>query len=446
MEPQRDSAAATSTETSLLLEASNILQLLPNATGFKLVGGQVVLGNVNNHQSPVSVALGSTQTLPSPPAVASNAGPIRRPSPPRRLAASEIYCEKLLYEQRGFPLYVPQPHMHLPEEYRRTGVAIGDVGRVTPEGAFDFLFNIYCPREHPINANGVPENFSPLPPYLVSDLFCLDYAPGDYVSTLSVEELDAESSDDFPGGEFGFKCNGPDGAVLALPHGARLEKLENLETMLRYAAKNAESWYKHINGPGGRGRQLVNGFLYLITGCEKSQSWGMASFQNIAAEREFQLRFKPNADATAGWKYRWRKGTPARTKCFMNSAEPNLANQTLFLHGFSISLGEGIWGKLFGDVSVGPIADFRGGKSRSQLVPFGSQGSSGSRSLGLGSRTAQNGHDMDALRSAPADQEDEDVQLCHFSPTPTFLHPSQLVNSYLTQKALDFPMFHFCHQ
>jgi hypothetical protein len=98
---------------------------------------------------------------------------------------------------------------------------------------------------------------------------------------------------EFPGGEFIFKCSGPDGALLALPHGSHLEKLENLESMRRYAAKNAENWYKYINAPEGRGRGLTNGFLYLITGCEKSQSWGMASFQNVAAEREFQLSFKP---------------------------------------------------------------------------------------------------------------------------------------------------------
>jgi hypothetical protein len=72
--------------------------------------------------------------------------------------------------------------------------------------------------------------------------------------------------------------------------------------MRRYAAKNAESWYKHVNAPEGRGRRLVNGFLYLITGCEKSQSWGMATFQNVAAEKEFQLLFKPQTDAAAGWK------------------------------------------------------------------------------------------------------------------------------------------------
>ncbi|KAJ7708866.1 hypothetical protein B0H17DRAFT_971465, partial [Mycena rosella] len=75
-----------------------------------------------------------------------------------------------------------------------------------------------------------------------------------------------------------FNCEAPHGAVLVLPHGAQLEKLENLDNVRQYAAQNAESWYRYINGARGRG--LGNGSLYLVTGCEKTQSWGMASFDN----------------------------------------------------------------------------------------------------------------------------------------------------------------------
>ncbi|KAJ7800606.1 hypothetical protein B0H13DRAFT_1482750, partial [Mycena leptocephala] len=71
------------------------------------------------------------------------------------------YPIQLLYQGRGFPLYVPGPRVNLPVQYRREGVAIGDVGRIAPEGNFDFFFNIYLPAEHPINAN-VPEGFVPL--------------------------------------------------------------------------------------------------------------------------------------------------------------------------------------------------------------------------------------------------------------------------------------------
>ncbi|KAJ7705400.1 hypothetical protein B0H17DRAFT_832760, partial [Mycena rosella] len=195
---------------------------------------------------------------------------------------SEIYCGRLLYQKRGFPLYVPDPQRNLPEEYRASGVRTGDVGRVTPEGGFDPLFNIYYSSEDPINSRGVPEGFTPLPWYLDEDLTLLDHEPGGYVSTPSIQESDLDSS-----ARYIFPLT----ALLALPHGSHLERLENLESMRRYAAKNAENWYKYINAPEGRGRGLANGSLYLITGWEKSQSWGMATFQNVTAEREFQLSF-----------------------------------------------------------------------------------------------------------------------------------------------------------
>ncbi|KAJ7126818.1 hypothetical protein C8R44DRAFT_105932 [Mycena epipterygia] len=341
-----------------------------------------------------------------------------------------MYRDELLYQKRGFPLYVPEPRRNLSEEYRKRGVRIGDVGRVTPEGAFDFLFNIYCPSGHPINSNGVPDNFSPLPSYIPADMFYLDYSAGDYVSSPSVQEPDPESdspSVEFPGAEFLFSCKGPGGAVLALPHGSHLEKLENLESMRRYATKNAESWYKYINAPEGRGRRLVNGLLYLITGCEKSKSWGMASFQNVPAEKEFQLSFKPTAALNAGYQYRWRRGTPARTKWFSpTQGEDNLTNQSLFLHGFSISLGESIWARLFGDVSVRQIEDSQLEKSQSDFVPFGS--APGLLSSSFFGFNGQGG-------SSNTGRGSDDVVVSEFSPTPGVFHPSQVTNAYLLRQA-----------
>ncbi|KAJ6520880.1 hypothetical protein DFH09DRAFT_225085, partial [Mycena vulgaris] len=171
MEPPEELAVAN-IETAIASQSSHFL---PNASGFQIVGGQFVLGNVNNHPPvlPVSPPR-SAQALPSLStdnlASSSSTAPI--------LAESEIYCNRLLYHKRGFPLYVPEPHGNLPAEYQRSGVRIGDVGRVTPEGAFDFLFNIYHPSEHPININGVPEEFSPLPSYLAGDVVRLNYGPG----------------------------------------------------------------------------------------------------------------------------------------------------------------------------------------------------------------------------------------------------------------------------
>jgi hypothetical protein len=98
------------------------------------------------------------------------------------------YSIQLLYQGRGFPLYVPGPRVNLPVQYRREGVAIGDVGRIAPEGNFDFFFNIYLPAEHPINAN-VPEGFVPLSPYDLIDVDHSDFDPGNYVASPSIQEI-----------------------------------------------------------------------------------------------------------------------------------------------------------------------------------------------------------------------------------------------------------------
>ncbi|KAJ7789745.1 hypothetical protein B0H13DRAFT_1526054, partial [Mycena leptocephala] len=188
-----------------------------------------------------------------------------------KLFQSEIYCNQLLRRKRGFPLYVPEPRQNLPAEYWEHGVAIGDVGRITPEGVFDFFFNIYLPADHPINDNDVPEYFYPLLHYTSKQVLDLNYAPGYYVSTSSIQKLDLHPP--FPG--FLFSCGA---AVLALPDGVHLKKLDSLEAVRAYTAKHAENWYKYVNG--ARRRRLANGSLYLATGWEKAKSWGITSFRS----------------------------------------------------------------------------------------------------------------------------------------------------------------------
>ncbi|KAJ7712536.1 hypothetical protein B0H16DRAFT_1899903, partial [Mycena metata] len=333
------------------------------------------------------------------------------------------YCNHLLRQGRGFPLYVPGPQRNLPEEYKKHGVMIGDVGRITPEGVFDFFFNIYLDADHPVHANFVPEDFRPLQRYIPRDIVQLDFDPGNYVASAFVQAQDSDALPaEFPDREFLFGCKGPSGALLTLPHGARLEKLENVDHLHQYAACNAKSWYKHINGQRGRG--LTNGSLYLITGCEKARSGGMASFQSVAPGAEFQISFRPTNNVDGDQKYHFTRSAPAHTKYFDGSADP--FNQTTFLHGFSISLREGIRESLFG-VKVREITDSQMEGSQSDWVPFGSQGSSSSWSFDFFSGGRAGGKKY-------TDPTGESATLSELFPTSMVVHPGRLINNFLLRK------------
>lgn len=78
-------------------------------------------------------------------------------------SAGEVYSRLLLPKGHGCPIWCPAPTDSLPLAYRETGVRIGHVGRVIPDGGFDPLLNICAEERDPINFDGVPDCFEPLP-------------------------------------------------------------------------------------------------------------------------------------------------------------------------------------------------------------------------------------------------------------------------------------------
>ncbi|KAF7366782.1 WD40 containing domain protein [Mycena sanguinolenta] len=353
---------------------------------------------------------------------------------------SQNYCSQLLAQGRGFPLYDPDPQPSLPSEYRTRGVAVGDIGRITPEGGFDFFFNIYLPADHPVNAR-VPEDFVPLAPYDPVDISRHDFHPGNCLSTLSVNEISG-GFPEFPGAEFVFNCRGPDGAVLALPHGSHLEKLQSVASMRQYAARYAESWYKYANVARGRG--LVNGSLYLVTGSENAKSWGMAHFHDVSPESElFQLLFKPTTDAHNNYQYRWERTNCHRKHSNFNST---LLNQTTFIHAFAISVCERIWEKLFGIEVCQPVdSSTLAALSGRSFVPHGSQGSSTLWSLFFGNGGNGGGKQYAETAPPPSNSLVTDafpipkVQQQNYIGTmlisSKIIHPSQIIHERILRQA-----------
>ncbi|KAK7033461.1 hypothetical protein R3P38DRAFT_795399 [Favolaschia claudopus] len=407
--------------------------MFQNATQFGIRGGHFtnVQGNLNlepyfSNASVVAASAAAAATTSTPTMATSNAP--TTPTPTVVYSESGNYTSLLLRQGRGFPLYIPAPPANLSAAYRRKGVAIGDVGRVTPEGSFDFFFNIYLPRGHTINVN-TPPDFEPLLKYESVDVTRHNYEPGNYVSSPSAQKQRSGVSE-FPGGNFLFDCQGPDGAVLALPHGAQLERLENLESMRRYAAKNAESWYKYVNQTRGRG--LVNGALYLVTGWEKAKSWGMATFQDVSLRSEFQIAFSPTTDVENGYRYRW-DGAYFHNKHVDPPLSADPLNQTTFIHAFAISVCSGIWGKLFGAETCQLVdsSTFTDSSGRS-FIPFGSSsGSSSIWSFFGGNFTSSSGGRQNTAQGSP----DGNGIVSTAFPVPMAVHPSQLIHQHILREA-----------
>ncbi|KAJ4496281.1 hypothetical protein C8J55DRAFT_381953, partial [Lentinula edodes] len=181
------------------------------------------------------------------------------------------YSLLLLSAKEGYPLWRPEPNRRLPEQHRKGGLPIGSVGIIRPDGFFDYLFNICFPKDHPVNTGGVPEGFKPV-----------EFSQTD-VSEFLVRGLDGfkDTPLTFPSSvaqsrAYDFVSMHPEGAILMLPDGSTRIDLENKKIFRQYATRNAHRWFTYVED--ARGRESEDLSLYIITGTDKSSSFGVASF------------------------------------------------------------------------------------------------------------------------------------------------------------------------
>jgi hypothetical protein len=140
------------------------------------------------------------------------------------------------------------------------------------------------------------------------------------------------------GAGINFACTCEKGAILVLPDGAFREDLRRLEKFRHAAEHNAMAWYGHARNCG-----LNPESLYLVTGCVKTSSWGVASILNASEERSACLKFTAAsvAEASASYSYLWETYSPVDVR---NGPKPpsEVQNQCVFLRGFKISFNENI--------------------------------------------------------------------------------------------------------
>ncbi|KAJ7768507.1 hypothetical protein B0H16DRAFT_318585 [Mycena metata] len=196
------------------------------------------------------------------------------------MADSQLYSRRLLPKGHGYPLFRPQPSNDLPIEYRRLGASIGDVGVITADGYFDFIFSICAAADSPINALGVPKGFKQvaLPPGAI--FYAKEHhPPGCDISNTTTKkrrlDLDAAVEDNVflpvgAGATVQITASARQFASLVLPKGASRCNLRSLQQFESYAIENGPEWYSFINGH--LKRKVENRSLYLVTGVDKSSS------------------------------------------------------------------------------------------------------------------------------------------------------------------------------
>ncbi|KAF8336124.1 hypothetical protein F5887DRAFT_987984 [Amanita rubescens] len=256
---------------------------------------------------------------------------------------SHIYSLEMLFLEAGYPLYMPTPSRGLPAAYLRRGVRIGDVGLVTANGAFDFLFSV-CQHDDPsdpgVNPSILPDSFEFIKPIIrVNGKF----DPGVCLTSHHVNVIHDHSSSS------AFQCSAK-GAVLALPTGATVYEAMNVRHFQAHAAHHAARWYKYALNEGGR--DVSNGSLYLVTECTKSMNWGISVFYaNPTANSDHHLTFDKGLcrwEPKRG-KVDARVGPKPTDIILSDNDEPN---QCVFLRGIKIMLRPDIWDELNGAIDV----------------------------------------------------------------------------------------------
>ncbi|KAJ3832577.1 hypothetical protein F5878DRAFT_547974 [Lentinula raphanica] len=264
---------------------------------------------------------------------------------------SDIYARILSLGKRGYPLWTPKLESpQLPEVYKKNGAHIGDVGRVTRFGEFDYLFNVCHGADHELNRGRVPEGFEPISNFDADGIIENEYHMADSVLSdpIRIHQRDIQIENSFQdspnqlegvpkefGGGQAYSSTTSNGAILILPEGGTKFDCLQPEVFAKYAAENAASWYSYATGTG---RRMRNGSLYLVTGFDKARAWGVATFRN-ANPQNVSLEFVPKAaKGNSSYPHYWfRTSQSAETS---SGADDTYGQQSgsVFLRGYKIAI------------------------------------------------------------------------------------------------------------
>ncbi|ESK91853.1 hypothetical protein Moror_10505 [Moniliophthora roreri MCA 2997] len=211
----------------------------------------------------------------------------------------QVYPRVLYPLRDGIPLWFPEDNAspNFPEEHQSTGVRVGDVGILSPEGRFDFIFNICHPEDDPVQWK-VPDDFVQM-----EDSPPMEEIPKYFGKRVISRIDDSKRGVDagLMGGEPGIHHQGGAeytvdfskgiGAALALPDGGGFKGAKEVNAFENHAKVHAHSWYYFVNAVLGWKVQNGSLYVYLVTGVIKSQAWETAVVHNPSRDYPISLSF-----------------------------------------------------------------------------------------------------------------------------------------------------------
>ncbi|KAJ7667544.1 hypothetical protein DFH06DRAFT_221037 [Mycena polygramma] len=275
-----------------------------------------------------------------------------------RKSPSQLYHR--LSSENGIAQLTPEPDENLPEQYKAVGISIGDVG-ICRDGSFEVLFNACWPAKHSINGVlGVPPGFEPFLLHGHEISKRAYHSPGTRlvrgkVSEVTVDigassaatpyvlisrarvrdfpQLPLTSDSVFPttvGGSITFTIQSKEAAILVLPAGASRENLLPIEFFRAHIRNQSDQWYDFAQD-----RLPSTESLFVVTGCDKTNSWGIATGTTSSGTLGFSLKFTVVgvADGTLAPRYEWKDfGSATVRMC----SSPSTENQCIFIRGFFV--------------------------------------------------------------------------------------------------------------
>ncbi|EJD01902.1 uncharacterized protein FOMMEDRAFT_29043 [Fomitiporia mediterranea MF3/22] len=195
----------------------------------------------------------------------------------------DIYHTELYKLGHGLPIYEPDPA----GKYDK--VRVGDFGYVDRFGCFHRVFNVFLPKEDPINLqHGTPNDFVPLPSRSSSTYHRSPLPAGPMHSTSCIP---ANAS-------IKFSTSNQQGAALVIRHPAYREDVLQETALEACLLKNYNSWLVFIRDDLERRITLRD--IVLVTGCDLTADWATAVFVEKSTQCEVEFKACDPASLTTG--------------------------------------------------------------------------------------------------------------------------------------------------